>query len=195
MSDPMNPMHGHEVDGITELDNLLPQWWVWLFVLTTLFAIVYLAHYHILRMGKLQEDAYVEEMAVAKAIQAYTLGGATGGVAAAVVAPAAEEPAADEAVLARGRQVFTANCAVCHAADGGGLIGPNLCDEYWIHGPAFANTLHVIREGVPAKGMISWKTLLKPDDIRAVASYIYTLRGTAPATPKAAEGEKAEAGG
>lgn len=194
MSQDTNPMHGHEVDGIGELDNLLPRWWVWLFALTTIFAFIYLMYYHVLKMGKLQDDQYVEEMAVARAIQAYLAGGPTGQVAAAA-APAAEAPLTDEPVLAKGRELFKVNCAVCHGQSGEGLIGPNLTDDYWIHGPTFADNLRTIREGVPAKGMITWKNLMKQDDMRAVASYIYTLRGTQPANAKAPEGVKAEGSG
>lgn len=195
MSQETNPMHGHEVDGISELDNLLPQWWVWLFALSTIFAFVYLMYYHVLRMGKLQDDQYVEEMAVARAIQAYNLGGGATGTTAAAAAPVVEQPSSDEAVLAKGREIFKVNCVVCHGQNGEGLIGPNLTDAYWIHGPTFADNLHTIREGVPAKGMITWKNLMKQDDMRAVASYIYTLRGTQPANAKAPEGVKAEGNG
>jgi cytochrome c oxidase cbb3-type subunit 3 len=93
------------------------------------------------------------------------------------------EPVADEVTLARAAQIYTVNCAPCHRADGGGLVGPNLTDDYWIHGPTFADNLKVIWNGVPEKGMVSWKGLLKPDEIKAVASYIHTLRGAELETP------------
>ena len=80
-------------------------------------------------------------------------------------------------VLARGKKTFRTLCAPCHRADGGGLVGPNLTDNYWIHGSSYADSVKIIWDGVPAKGMITWKTVLKPEDIQAVASYIYTLRG------------------
>lgn len=187
MSENPNPMHGHEVDGISELDNLLPRWWVWLFALTSIFAALYLLYYHVLDRGLLQAAMHEQEMAQAQG----ALATAAAAAPEATAAPAAEEPSTDPAVLARGKEVFTVNCVVCHLADGGGLIGPNLCDDSWIHGPKFADNLHIIREGVPAKGMITWKTILKPEDILAVGSYIYTLRGTTPAAPKAPEGVKA----
>lgn len=186
MSENPNAMHGHEVDGISELDNLLPRWWVWLFALTSIFAAIYLLYFHVLDKGPLQDALYRQEMAKAKGAQEAV------SAAAPTATPAEEAPSSDPAVLARGKELFMANCMVCHLADGGGLIGPNLCDDSWIHGAKFADNLHIIREGVPAKGMITWKTILKPDDILAVGSYIYTLRGTTPATPKAPEGVKAE---
>lgn len=188
MSNENGPLLDHEVDGIQELDNKLPRWWVWLFVLTTVFSAVYLVYYHVVDAGPLQAEMHANEVAAAKA--ATTPPPAPEGAVAA--APVVEEPSADEAVLARGKQLFTVNCMVCHGPDGGGLIGPNLCDDSFIHGPTFADSLHIIREGVPAKGMITWKTVLKPDEIQAVGSYIYSLRGTTPANPKAPEGVKAE---
>jgi len=93
------------------------------------------------------------------------------------------QPSADAAVLENGRQTYAKFCAPCHRMDGGGLVGPNLTDDYWIHGGAFADNVKIIWDGVPAKGMITWKTVLKPDEIYSVASYIYTLRGAKLATP------------
>jgi len=92
-------------------------------------------------------------------------------------------PASDAATLAAGRQTYAKFCAPCHRVDGGGLVGPNLTDDYWIHGSNYVDTVKVIWDGVPAKGMITWKAVLKPDEIQSVASYIYTLRGAKLATP------------
>jgi cytochrome c oxidase cbb3-type subunit 3 len=174
-------------DGIKELDNKLPRWWVWLFNLTTIFAVIYMAYYHA-ENGSMPGTEVSERIAAARppwppAVVA-TMRRAAG-------SPAVEEPSKDEAVLAKGKQLFTVNCAVCHGQNGEGLIGPNFCDDSFIHGPAFADSLHIIREGVLAKGMISWKAVLKPDDILAVGSYIYSLRGSNPPNPKAPEGVKA----
>ena len=92
-------------------------------------------------------------------------------------------PSTDAVVLDSGRQTYAKFCAPCHRADGGGLVGPNLTDDYWIHGSNFTDNVKVIWDGVPAKGMITWKNVLKPDEIYSVASYIYTLRGAKLATP------------
>lgn len=190
MSNPQDPILDHNYDGIAEMDNKLPRWWVWLFNITIGFSAVYLLFYHVLDLGPLQEAKWKNEVTAAAAPAAAQPGGE--GTPAAV-APAVEEPSTDAAVLARGKELFTINCVVCHGQNGQGLIGPNLCDEYFIHGPQFADSLHTIREGVLAKGMISWKAVLKPEDILAVGSYIYSLRGTNPPEPKAPEGTKAEA--
>lgn len=178
----------HDADGITELDNNLPQWWVWLFILCCVWAAGYLVYFHVLG-GPLQKEEYEREMAAAaKAVPAAPAPGSE----AAAIAAATEEPSKDETVLAHGKEVFLKNCMVCHAPDGGGLIGPNMTDDFYIHGPLFSDSIRIINEGVPAKGMITWRGVLKPDEIHAVASYIYTLRGTTPATPKAPDGEKAQ---
>lgn len=187
MKDEKEPLlMDHDADGITELDNNLPRWWVWLFVLCCVWALGYMVYYHVMG-GPGQIQQYENEMA---AVTKVAPAAPEPGTAAAAPAPA--EPSQDETVIAHGKELFTKNCMVCHGPDGGGLIGPNLCDDYWIHGPKFADNVHTIEEGVPAKGMITWKTILKPDEIYAVASFIYTLRGTTPATPKAPEGEQAQ---
>lgn len=108
-------------------------------------------------------------------------------------APAADlKPLTDEASLAGGKQVWDSQCFTCHMNDGGGGIGPNMTDEYWIHGGTFPDIIRIINVGVPAKGMIPWRGTLSPDQIHQVASYLLTFQGTTPANPKAPEGEKKE---
>ena len=105
--------------------------------------------------------------------------------------PSAEQLAAlrdDQAAVASGKQVFVQNCAACHRADGGGLIGPNLTDDAWIHGGTLVDMHKTITEGVLAKGMPAWGKVLKPDQVNAVTVYVATLRGTNPANPKPPEG-------
>jgi len=187
MNDQKEPLLlDHDADGITELDNNLPRWWVWLFILSCVWGLGYYVYFHAMG-GPGQEELYNQEMAAAAAVPEAPEPTAEE----AVTAAATSEPSADDAVLAKGKDVFMANCLACHAADGGGLIGPNMCDDHYIHGAAFADSIRVINDGVAAKGMISWKPILPPEDIYAVASYIYTLRGTTPAAPKAPEGEQA----
>ncbi len=190
MSDPNEPnLMKHDADGITELDNQLPRWWVWLFALTTIYAVVYLAYFHVTKTGALSAAEYEREVAAAAG------NGVSRGMT--IVSPsdtppaAPVEPSTDPAVIAAGQVLFMKNCMVCHGPNGQGLIGPNMCDEYFIHGPTFTDAVRTITEGVPAKGMITWKTVLKPDEIQTVASFIWSLRGTTPPNPKAPEGEKA----
>lgn len=170
----------HEADGIRELDNNLPRWWVWLFYLTILFSAFYLVYYHVLKVGPLQTAEYEAAMKQGDAIKNAAMGRFESGMA-------SLEPSKDSAVLAAGLEQYTKLCAPCHRPDGGGLVGPNLCDDYWIHGSNYVDTLKVIWNGVPEKGMVTWKGLMKPADIEAVASYIYTFRGTTPPNPKPRE--------
>ena len=100
------------------------------------------------------------------------------------------KPSQDTEVLGQGRQTFMTLCAPCHRPDGGGLVGPNLCDDYWIHGTNYLDSLRIIINGVPEKGMLTWRGILKPSEIQAVASFIYTLRGTHPPNPKLPENQQ-----
>ena len=170
----------HEADGIRELDNKLPRWWVWLFYLSTLFAVLYLGYYHVSGYGKSTGQEYLTEWRAGELIKSNSM-------AKFEVTIGELQPSKSEAVLAQGKNSFKNLCAPCHRLDGGGLVGPNLCDDYWIHGPAFADNIKTIWNGVPEKGMITWKGVLKPEEITAVASYIYTFRGTKPLHPKPTE--------
>ena len=186
-NDPKDPLLlQHEADGITELDNSLPRWWVWLFYFTIAYSAVYLLYYHVLRAGDLQVAEYQKEQAQGEKIktEAITKFESTLG---------ALEPAKAPEIITQGQQTFMNLCAPCHRPDGGGLVGPNLCDDYWIHGSNYVDSLKLIINGVPEKGMLTWRGLLKPSEIQAVASYIYTLRGTKPANPKLPENQQQEA--
>ncbi len=176
-NDPKEPLLlDHDYDGIQELDNNLPRWWVWLFYITIIFAAAYLIYYHVTCTGDLSAAEYAKEMKAGEQIKAAAMGKFEASIPTLL-------PSTDATVLDSGRQTYAKFCAPCHRADGGGLVGPNLTDDYWIHGSAFADNVKVIWDGVPAKGMITWKTVLKPDEIYSVASYIYTLRGAKLATP------------
>jgi cytochrome c oxidase cbb3-type subunit 3 len=181
MTDPQDPLLlDHEADGIRELDNKLPRWWVWLFNLTIVFAVIYLVYYHVVGDGRMMLAEYQRESIVGDALKAKALARFEQDMA-------AMQPLDDPARLADGQRLFNQMCAPCHREDLGGLVGPNLTDDYWIHGPQFSDNLKVIYNGVPEKGMVTWKTLLKPVEIHSVASYIYTKRGTNPPNPKPRE--------
>ncbi len=172
----------HDYDGIREFNNSLPRWWVWLFNLSTAFAIVYFGYYHVLGKGKLSAALYLDEMHAGAEMKARAM-------AIFENTMASLQPSKDPQVLAEGHATFLKLCAPCHRSDGGGLVGPNLCDDYWIHGSNFVDNLQTIWNGVPAKGMVTWKTSLKPSAVYAVGSYIYTLRGTHPPNPKPPENQ------
>jgi len=173
----------HEYDGIRELDNKLPRWWVWLFYGTIIFAGIYLLNYHThWGKGELMAAEYQHEMKFGDAIKTAAMKKFESTIA-------TLQPSKDQVEIARGHDIFTKFCAPCHRADAGGLVGPNLCDEYWIHGSNFSDNIMTIWNGVPAKGMVTWKSSLKPAEVYAVGSYIYTLRGTHPANPKPPENQ------
>jgi len=172
----------HEADGIRELDNKLPRWWVWLFYLTIIFAAVYMVYYHVLGAGDLMLAEYTKEMKVGDALKGAAMTKFEADIA-------TLQPSKDPDILADGKKTFLTLCAPCHRPDGGGLVGPNLTDDYWIHGSNFSDNVTTIWNGVPAKGMITWKNMLKPKEIYEVASYIYTLRGTHPPNPKPPENQ------
>lgn len=174
----------HDYDGIRELDNVLPPWWVYLFYGTVIFSVVYLVRFHVIG-DYTQKEEYEQEIAVAKmAIEEYKK------TAKDLVDASTVEFLSDASDLNAGEKIFTANCVACHMADGGGGIGPNLTDPYWILGGGIKNVFSTISEGGrDGKGMIAWKQNLKPAEIAQVASYVLTLGGTAPANPKAPEGE------
>jgi cytochrome c oxidase cbb3-type subunit 3 len=172
----------HEYDGIQELDNKLPRWWVWLFNLTILFAVFYMVYFHVFGKGRLMAAQYQEEMQFGAQVKAQAISSFEKRMG-------SLEPSKDPVVLAQGRETFSKLCAPCHRADGGGLVGPNLCDTYWIHGSNFLDNLQTIWNGVPAKGMVTWKDTLNPDTIYSVGSYIYTLRGSNPKNPKPPENQ------
>jgi len=183
MNEENNPLLlDHEADGIRELDNKLPRWWVWLFYLSIGFAGLYLVYYHVLGAGQLMAAEYQAEMAVGDKVKQASMAKFESAID-------ALEPSQDPYAISQGRQTFANLCAPCHRADGGGLVGPNLTDDYWIHGPKFADQVKTIWNGVPEKGMITWKGMLKPDQVLAVASYLHTLRGTKPANPKPPENQ------
>ena len=253
----------HEYDGIQELDNELPPWWVYLFWITIIFAVVYMFHYHVFKTGDLQiaeynkeidpnwkpaemdgnggligvyrspftnpkgdVTPYIEEQFASYVGPKLTSDGlimeamrradettlnklktdfpdlfkqlSAGGAAIIPKKAAAKESIetvealTDATSIAKGKEIFTKNCVSCHGLQGQGGIGPNLTDDYWLHGAGMSHIVHTITAGVPAKGMITWRGVLSPDQIKQAASYILTLHGSNPPNPKAPQGDKFE---
>lgn len=176
-------MH-HEYDGIRELNNVLPPWWLWLFYGTIIWGVVYLVNVHILGVMPLQAEEYEQEMAQAKEDVAAYLAQFSN-----LVDESNVTVATDEATLASGESIYKQFCVACHGANGEGGVGPNMTDAYWIHGGGIKNVFKTIKYGVPQKGMISWQSQLKPSEMQAVASYILTLQGTDPPNQKEPQGE------
>ena len=178
-------MLDHSYDGIRELDNHLPPWWKWLFYLSIVFAFVYMIFYHLTDTLPLPKQEYENELVVARE-QARKLQ-ASNPVAA--IDETNVKATTDALALADGKQTFLNNCASCHRKDAGGDIGPNLTDEYWLHGGDIKDIFKVVRHGVQGTNMISWEGFISPEKMQNVASYILTLKGSNPANPKKPQGE------
>lgn len=178
-------MLDHDYDGIKELDNVLPPWWVGLFYITVIFAVVYLVRFHIVG-DYTQDEEFIAEMEQSdKQVQEYLKNAPD------LMNAESATFLADDASLSEGKAIFTTNCVACHKADGGGSIGPNLTDEYWILGGGIKNVFTTISEGGRSgKGMVPWKESLKPTEIQKVASYVLSLQGTNPEGGKDPEGDK-----
>lgn len=174
----------HNYDGIKELDNKLPPWWVYMFYATIIFGVIYLIRFHVYN-DYTQNEEYDQNVAAAQIeIDAYKE------TAKDLVDVNSVEILTDASDLSAGKAVFEMNCVACHMADGGGGIGPNLTDQYWILGGGIKDVFNTISEGGRSgKGMVPWKNTLKPAEMAQVASYVLTFQGTAPANPKDAEGE------
>jgi cytochrome c oxidase cbb3-type subunit 3 len=174
----------HEYDGIRELDNRLPSWWLYGFYFTILFGVGYLINYHVAGSGMNQEEEYQAEMQQAREEVKLYLASLDN-----LVDENSVVLSTESTDLAAGKAIYEANCTVCHAADGGGGVGPNFTDKYWIHGGDMKSMFRTIKYGVPEKGMISWESQLSPKKMQQVASYIYMMEGTTPANPKDPQGE------
>jgi cytochrome c oxidase cbb3-type subunit III len=192
----------HEYDGIREYDNPLPRWWLGLFYATIVFAAIYVPYY-LFGFGPTEAQMYQQELAEARQLYPQQAAMATAPAApAAPGAPAAAAPAAGPAgiadpsvvgnaqAIAAGAAVFKANCTPCHGEHGQGIIGPNLTDNFWLHGNRFEDIVHTIYNGVPDKGMISWKSTLNPQKINEVAAYVMSIHGSNPPNPKPPQGQE-----
>ncbi len=174
----------HEHDGIKELDNTLPTWWVYLFYATMIFAVIYFVRFEMLGAdGQIRE--YDNDVAQAKIeIAEYRKNNPN------LLNADNVKLLTGASDLEAGKKIFQTNCVACHMADGGGGIGPNLTDDHWILGGTINKIFNTISEGGrDGKGMVAWKAILKPEEIAQVASYIKSLKGTTPANPKAPEGD------
>ena len=176
------PEFDHDFDGIRELDNRIPPWFTTLFLATVLFAAVYLLDYHVFKSSKLMIAEYQDEVAAAE-VQRRIAIAAEGSI---------DENALmalhDAEALKRGGEEYRKYCVSCHGNSGEGIVGPNLTDQYWIHGGGIKNIYATIKNGVPAKGMISWQLVFSPKQMQEIGSYVLSFQGTTPINGKKPEG-------
>lgn len=172
----------HEYDGIKELNNPTPTWFNVLFYGTMIIAAGYMYYYHIGEYGPRQDQEYENEMEKATIDKI------------AFLAKSGEKYdensiKIDPNLIVNGKQVFSNNCKACHGEHGQGIIGPNLTDEYWLHGGSINDIFKTIKYGVPAKGMVSWEKNLSAKNIAELSNYILSLKGSNPANAKAPQGD------
>lgn len=171
----------HDADGIREFDNPMPAWWTWSFWATIAYSCLY-AMYYMFGAGPNVATDYDADVSAHWQVQAERLG------------ELKAEPAviarliADPRMMQAASGLFGANCAVCHAKDGGGLTGPNLCDDEWINVKTVADLFPVISAGVPQRGMPAWDKRFSESQRVLLAAYVAHLRGSTPAAPKAPQG-------
>lgn len=175
----------HTFDDIVELDNPTPAWFMWMFYGTIAFAFCYMIYYHVLRYGPLQEEEYTIEMENAKVDKLKYLATSAGSIDENSVKLTAES-----GVISAGQAIFNTNCVACHGDKAQGIVGPNLTDEFWLHGGKINSVFKTIKYGVPEKGMISWEKTLSPKQISEVANFVLSLKGSKPANAKAPQGDK-----
>jgi cytochrome c oxidase cbb3-type subunit 3 len=178
----------HTFDGIEELDNPTPAWFMVLFYGSIIFAIGYMLNYHVFNYGKLQDEEYIVEVQQAEEAKVAML--MKPGNAANQINENNVAISTDKTELADAALLFKNACTPCHGEHGQGIVGPNLTDEYWLHGGTIKDIFKTIKYGVPDKGMIAWEKTMRPKQIAAMSSYILSLQGSNPAGAKAAQGKK-----
>ncbi len=176
---------GHDYDGIRELNNPIPPWFNVLFYGTIIFGLAYLFIYHVVEMNPLQAAEYKNELIAAeKQKEEYVkkMGN--------LIDETNVTAIADKTKLALAHDIYMQKCAVCHGEKGEGKVGPNLTDEYWLHGADIQSVFKTIKYGIPAKGMVAWGNSLKAIEMQELASYVLTLQGSNPPGAKEPQGEK-----
>lgn len=185
------PIQGHQYDGIQEYDNPMPGWWIWIYIGTFVFSVIYVLGIQVFDFVDTYEDDLQESLTDLEAIRAnYAATQPAFNVDEATLATYENDPAKVEA----GAVHFAAQCAACHGAQGQGLIGPNLTDEYWVLGGMNTDIYTVISKGSLLKGMPPWEGMFTPEERAEMVAYIRSLEGTNPPNAKEAEGELVERG-
>lgn len=174
----------HDYDGIKELDNSLPPWWKYGFYFTIVVAVIYVLRFHVFHTGLSPDEEYDREMKIA-AVQVEEYRKKAG-----ETVDEKTVTMADAAGIAEGKKIYQASCFACHGGNGEGGVGPNLTDNYWLHGGSINDVFKTIKYGVPEKGMQAWEKTYSPSQLKNIASYVKSLVGTSPANGKAPQGEE-----
>jgi cytochrome c oxidase cbb3-type subunit 3 len=172
----------HTYDGIAELDNPTPPWFMYLFYLSIIFGVIYGGYYHVYQDGNIQETEYKTEVAAAEKAYMKHFNNSVNEYNVTMSKKSKD--------LTEGSQIYLTSCVACHGDKGQGGVGPNLTDKFWIHGGGIKDLFKTITHGIPEKGMIAWEKTLNPLQIQKVASFILTLQGTNPAGAKEPQGQE-----
>jgi cytochrome c oxidase cbb3-type subunit 3 len=172
----------HDYDGIRELDNALPPWWKYGFYITIFIAVIYVFNFHVWGIGKNPEQEYAEEMLEGKRIEELYKAKTKN------LVDENNVVISDATGIETGKILYTQSCVACHGTKGEGGIGPNLTDEFWIHGGSMNNIYNTLKIGYPEKGMQSWQTMFSPVQLKNLASYVKSIKGTNPPNPKVPQG-------
>ncbi len=169
----------HEYDGIHELDNFMPRWWVWGFYFTIIFSVFYVIYYHFTgdRSSKMEYEAELKSAPI-KDVLENTLTN---------IKDEKLSFKTDELSIKAGEALFVEQaCVGCHGPTLGGLVGPNLTDNYWIHGCSVEEIVKNISTGFPDKGMIPYGNgkELDIEKLVQIASYIASKQGSKQENPK-----------
>ncbi len=184
-------IQGHKYDGIKEYDNPMPGWWVWSFYVCIVFAVVYSVGITFFDFVDTYEDDLAQSQAELQVIrEAYAEANPSFTPEPASLAALADDPAAVEA----GAATYAAVCAACHGAEAQGVIGPNLTDDYWLHGGSNMAIFEILKTGVAAKGMPAWESSLSAEERAQLVAFIRSVQGTEPAGAKDPQGERYEEG-
>ena len=166
------------------MDNNLPPWWKYGFYLTIFFAFIYMIHYHVVGSGNVQLEEYNDQLAEAAMLKEERLKNSAANVDENTVTIMVAE-----ADIKAGNKIYKEKCLVCHGSGGEGIVGPNLTDNYWLHGGSIKDIFKIVKYGFPSKGMLAWQGQLTPIQMQQVSSFITTLKGTNPPNPKEPQGE------
>ena len=172
----------HDYDGIRELDNALPPWWKYGFYITIVAAVIYLLNFHVWGIGKNPQEEYAAEMEEGKRIEELYMAKTKS------LVDESNVMIADAGGIEAGKTLYIQACVACHGTKGEGGIGPNLTDEYWIHGGSMNNIYKTIKVGYPEKGMQSWQSMYSPVQIKNLSSFVKKLKGTNPPNGKSPQG-------
>jgi cytochrome c oxidase cbb3-type subunit 3 len=174
----------HNYDGIVELDNNLPPWWLYGFYACILFSFIYIYRFHVSHSAPSTIQEYEIAVADAEKEKAEYLKSSANKVDETTVTLLT-----DATALGEGKKLFGSSCAPCHGAEGQGVVGPNLTDDYWLYKGSVKDVFKTIKYGIPEKGMKSWKDDFSPVQLAQITSYIKSLQGTKPANAKEPQGE------